>query len=61
MEQKLALLGGNKTIEKENEELFKWPIITKEHEEAVVRVMREENMSGLNITGEFEEKYAKNA
>ncbi len=59
MENKLALLGGNKTIEKENEELFKWPIIGKEHEEAVVRVMREENMSGLNVTKEFEEKYAK--
>jgi len=59
MSEQLALLGGNKTIEKENEELFKWPIITQEHEDAVIRVMREENMSGLNITKEFEEGYAK--
>ncbi len=58
MGKKLALLGGNKTIIKENEELFEWPIISEEHERAVVRVMREENMSGLNITKEFEAKYA---
>ncbi len=60
MKDKLALLNGDKTISKNQDEMFKWPIITEEHEKAVVRVMREENMSGLNITNEFEEKYAKN-
>lgn len=60
MSKKLALLNGEKTISKENQEMFKWPIITEEHEKEVIRVMREENMSGLNITNEFEEKYAKN-
>ena len=58
MENKLALLGGSKTIAEENEELFKWPIITEEHEKAVLQVMREENISGINITKEFETKYA---
>ena len=60
MDEKLAILGGKKTIDKENEDLFKWPIITKEHEEAVLQVIREENMSGLNITKQFEEQYAAN-
>jgi len=60
MDDRLAILGGEKVIKKENTEMFKWPIITKEHEEAALRVIREENMSGLNITKEFEEKYAKN-
>ncbi len=58
MENKLALLGGNKTIELENDDLFKWPIFTKEHEDAIVQVLRNENISGLNITKKFEEKYA---
>ncbi len=59
MDNRLAILGGEKVIDKENVEMFKWPIITEEHEEAALRVIREENMSGLNITKEFEKKYAK--
>ncbi len=60
MSENLALLNGEKNIFKDQEALFKWPIITEEHEKAVIKVMRDENMSGLNITKEFEEKYATN-
>ncbi len=60
MKQKLAILGGSKIIDAENEQLFKWPIFTKEHEDEVLRVIREENISGINITKKFEDQYAKN-
>ncbi|MEN8227905.1 MAG: DegT/DnrJ/EryC1/StrS family aminotransferase [Bacteroidota bacterium] len=57
---KLSILGGKPAVTKENKELFHWPIITKRHEEAVMDVLRSGSMSGLGITTEFEEKYAKN-
>jgi hypothetical protein len=34
--------------------LFKWPIITQEDEDAVIDVLRNESLSGTNITREFE-------
>ena len=40
------------------EELFKWPIITQEDEDAVIDVLRNENLSGTNITREFERDFA---
>ena len=57
---KLALLGGNPTVPSKNEKLFHWPIITKAHEDAVLEVLRSGSMSGLEITIEFEKRYAKN-
>lgn len=57
---KLALFGGNKTVTMDNEELFHWPIITKKHEELVLDVLRAGKMSAMEITEEFEERYAKN-
>ena len=59
MKEKLAILGGNKTIDRGNDQIFKWPIFSKEHEQAVLQVMREENISGINITKKFEDQYAK--
>jgi len=58
--KKLALFGGKPTVTLDNEKLFHWPIITKKHEDAVINVLRSGSMSGLEITVEFEKKYAKN-
>ena len=55
----LALLGGSKAVLADQGDMFKWPIITPEHEEAAMRVLRSGQMSGIDITREFEKKYAK--
>ena len=55
----LALLGGSKTIESIDPEMFKWPVITDDHRKAVMDVIDRGAMSGLDVTGEFEEAYAK--
>ncbi|MBN1436054.1 MAG: DegT/DnrJ/EryC1/StrS family aminotransferase [Sedimentisphaerales bacterium] len=56
--QALALLGGSKTINDDHSSMFKWPIVTAEHEAAVLEVLRAGNMSGLDVTMKFEEEYA---
>jgi len=57
-EQQLAILGGPKVIEKLDTSLFHWPIVTEEDEQAVIAVLRAGNMSGTNITKEFEKEFA---
>ena len=58
--EKLALLGGEPYIkESAPEELFKWPIITKEDEEAVMDVVRRNAFSGTDITTKFQDEFAK--
>jgi len=56
--EKLALLGGEKTVKGENLELFKWPIVNEEMEKKVLDVLRKGNMSGTDITKEFEKQFA---
>lgn len=56
---KLALLGGAKAVRSDPEDLFTWPIVTKEVEEAVLEVLRSGRMSGTDITKQFEQEYAK--
>jgi len=56
---KLAILGGNKEVPRTNLELFKWPIITDDHRKAVSEVIEQGNMSGLDVTTEFEKRFAK--
>jgi len=56
---KLALLGGEKEVKTDSRDIFKWPIITKEIENAVLDVLREGKMSGTDVTKEFEKEYAK--
>ena len=56
---KLALLGGEKEITEDYSSLFKWPIVTPEMEEKVLEVLRAGNMSGTDVTREFERKYAQ--
>ena len=58
MASKLALLGGEKLVSRDPEDLFSWPIITKEDEDAVLSVLRSGEMSGTGITVEFEKDFA---
>lgn len=55
----LALLGGPKTITREPGDIFHWPIVTKEDEDAVVAVLRAGSMSGSDITRQFEKEFAQ--
>ncbi len=52
----LALLGGPKAMDSvEDGDMFRWPIITAEDEEAVLAVLRRGAMSGTDVTRKFEE------
>ena len=55
----LAILGGEKAIKKIDGELTKWPILTEEDEAAVLDVLHRRAMSGVDITIEFEKKFAE--
>ena len=55
---KLALLGGTPAIKNVPEDLFKWPIITKEDEEAVLDVIRNASYSKTDITEKFQNEFA---
>jgi len=57
--EKLAILGGPKAIKSTAENMFTWPIITKQDEKAALDVLRTGRMSGLDVTMKFEEEYAK--
>jgi len=56
--EKLALLGGPKAIRSEYDDLFRWPIVTEEDEQAVLAVLRAGSMSGSEVTRQFETEYA---
>jgi dTDP-4-amino-4,6-dideoxygalactose transaminase len=56
---KLALLGGEKAIKIDPGDIFGWPIVTKEHEDAVIAMMRARKMSSTDITMQFEKEYAQ--
>ncbi len=56
---KLALLGGEKTIQTDTpSEMFDWPIVNKDMEDAVIKVLRDGTASGVNISKEFERGFA---
>jgi dTDP-4-amino-4,6-dideoxygalactose transaminase len=59
MKDKLALLGGDKAVKSEQADIFTWPIVTARHEQAVLRVLCAGQMSGFDVTKEFEKKYAQ--
>jgi len=59
MSKKLAINGGKKAVTTPAGDMFTWPIITKEIEEAVLNVLRAGNMSGTDVTGEFEREFAQ--
>jgi len=54
----LALFGGPKAVQSAPGDIFTWPIITKEDEEACLEVLRRGAMSGLDVTAEFEKEFA---
>jgi dTDP-4-amino-4,6-dideoxygalactose transaminase len=55
---KLALLGGAKAVKTDPADTFKWPIVNREMEDAVVKVLRDGSMSGHEITRAFERGFA---
>lgn len=58
-EDKLALFGGEPAVSNDiPKELFAWPYVNKEIEDAVLNVVRNNKMSGTDITEEFEQKFA---
>ena len=57
--QKLALLGGPNTVTGDHSDLFRWPIVTAEDEQAVLEVIRAGSMSGSDVTRRFEAEYAE--
>jgi len=59
MASKLALLGGEKSVRDDPGDIFTWPIITQEDEEAVLEVLRRGAMSGTDVTKAFEQEFAE--
>jgi len=56
--QKLALFGGPKAVTKDPGDIFTWPIVTDEDEDAALEVLRRGAMSGNDITMQFEKEFA---
>ena len=54
----LAIYGGPQSITDDFGDIFDWPIITDEDESAVLDVLRKKNMSGIDVTIEFERVFA---
>lgn len=54
----LAVDGGPPAVDLEDEDVFDWPIITEEDEEAALAVLREGAMSDTDVTEQFEAEYA---
>ena len=59
-ENKLALFDGNKLIGNDESfgDMFDWPIVTAEDENAVLEVLRSRAMSGTDISKKFEQEFA---
>lgn len=55
----LALQGGAPAVTSDPGDMFTWPIVTDRHEQAVLDVLRSGQMSGLDITKDFEKRYAE--
>jgi dTDP-4-amino-4,6-dideoxygalactose transaminase len=58
MKSQLAIFGGPKAIKSDPGDIFTWPIITKEDEDAVLDVLRKGTMSGKDVTIKFEQEFA---
>ena len=54
----LAILGGPKAVTRDPGDMFTWPIITKEDEDAVMEVLRRRAMSDTDISAAFEKEFA---
>jgi len=58
MSEELAIFGGPKAVRSDQRDVFTWPVITKEDEEAVLAVLRRGAMSDMDVTREFEKEFA---
>lgn len=58
-DEPLAIRGGSQAVTAADEDVFTWPIITDEDEEAVLEVLRDGAMSETGITQQFEDEYAE--
>ena len=56
---KLAFRGGPKAVQTDPGDIFDWPIVTPEVEEAVLEVLRRGGMSGTDVTIQFEKEFAE--
>ncbi len=54
----LAIHGGPKAVTADPGDIFTWPIVTNEDEQAVLEVLRRGAMSGTDITKLFEREFA---
>ena len=55
----LAINGGPKAVQSDPGDMFAWPIITKEDEEAALEVLRAGKMSATDVTREVEREFAE--
>lgn len=55
---RLAIHGGPKAAPSDPGDMFAWPIITGEDEQAVLEVLRAGKMSGTDVTMAFEQEFA---
>ena len=58
VDDKLALFGGPKAVQVDPGDIFDWPIVTAEDEQAVLEVLRAGTMSGTDVTRQFEAEFA---
>lgn len=54
----LAIEGGPVAITEPDPSIFKWPIVTREDEEAILEVLRAGSMSGTDVTKIFEAEWS---
>ncbi len=59
MAEQLAINGGPKAVQSDPGDIFQWPIITEEDEQACLEVLRRGAMSGTDVTKQFEQEYAE--
>ena len=55
----LAALGGPKAVTADPCDIFTWPIVTAEDEQAVLEVLRAGKMSGNDVSKQFEAEFAR--
>ncbi|MEM3694279.1 MAG: hypothetical protein QXI39_09710 [Candidatus Bathyarchaeia archaeon] len=55
----LAIFGRPKAIQFDSSDVFAWPRITMEVEEAVLEVLRAGKMSDIDVTEKFEREFAE--
>ena len=58
MASNLAIYGGPLAVQTDPGDIFDWPIVTREDEEAVLEVLRAGKMSSIDQTLEFEKEFA---